>query len=91
MLTCQEVTEKASQLIDGELGFADRIALRVHLLMCTKCRLFFKQFKALVENLPGVTRSEPESPSAEFVTRVMTDIDAVRDASPEHPESKKPQ
>jgi predicted anti-sigma-YlaC factor YlaD len=91
MLNCQEVTAKASQQIDGELGFRDRVAVRVHLLMCAKCRLFFKQFKALVRNLPGGTRSEPETPSSEFVMRVMTDIDAVRDASPEHSQSKKPQ
>ena len=90
MLNCEEVTAKASQQIDGELGFFERVAVRVHLLMCTKCRLFYAQFKALVRNLPGGTGLEPEPPSAEFVMRVMTDIDAARNTSPESSELKKP-
>ena len=91
MLNCEEVTAKASQQIDGELGLLDQVALRIHLLMCSKCRLFYTQFKALVRNLSGGTGPEPELLSAEFVMSVMTDIDAARNASPEHAEAKKPQ
>ena len=86
MLTCEEVTAKASQKVDGELGFRDRVAVGIHLMMCVKCRLYYKQFKALVTGLSHGIRSAPQSPSAEFVRRVVTDIDAVRDASPKPPE-----
>ncbi len=51
MLTCQEVTAKASLMVDGELGFRERIALRVHLMMCVNCRRFARQFKALVTSM----------------------------------------
>ena len=87
MLTCEEVTAKASQKVDGELSFSDRIAVNVHLMMCVKCRLYYKQFKSLVASLSGGTRAEPAPPSTEFVKRVMTDIDAVRDTSPNQSES----
>jgi predicted anti-sigma-YlaC factor YlaD len=88
MLTCQEVTAKASQSVDGELGVRDRIAVRLHLMMCVKCRLYYKQFKALVTSLSGGTRTEPEPPSPEFVGHVLADIDTVRATSPQHSESK---
>ena len=87
MLTCEEVTAKASQKVDGELSFSDRIAVNVHLMMCVKCRLYYRQFKSLVTNLSGGTRTEPEPPSAEFVKRVVADIDAVRETSPNQSDS----
>ncbi|MFV2090175.1 MAG: zf-HC2 domain-containing protein [Pseudomonadales bacterium] len=88
MLTCQEVTAKASQKVDGELGFRDRIAVRAHLMMCVKCRLYFKQFKALVTSLSGGNHTEPEPPSPEFVQRVVSDLNAARDASSHSSESR---
>ena len=51
MLTCQEATAKASLMVDGELGFRDRIAVLMHLMMCANCRLFARQFKALVSSM----------------------------------------
>ena len=87
MLTCQEVTAKSSQIIDGELGFRERFAVRLHLLMCVKCRLYYKQFKALVGSLSSGVKPEPEAPSTEFVRRVVGGVDALRDASPPPSES----
>ncbi len=51
MLTCQEVTAKASLMVDGELGFRERIAMRMHLMMCVNCRRFARQFEALVSSM----------------------------------------
>ena len=91
MLTCQEVTEKASQNFDGELGFRDRIAERAHLMMCAKCRLFYRQFKALVMHLSGGIRAESDPPSPEFVQQVVTDIEAARETSAHNSESNNTQ
>ena len=78
MLTCQEVTAKASLMVDGELGFRERIALRMHLMMCANCRRFARQFKALVASMASHNRLESEAISSEFVDRVMRSIDNAR-------------
>ena len=78
MLTCQEVTAKASLMVDGELGFGERIGVFVHLMMCANCRRFARQFKALVTSMASRNRLESEAISPEFVDRVMRLIDDAR-------------
>lgn len=45
MMSCKEVTERASALIDGELGAWETIQMRVHLMMCKGCDRFIKQMR----------------------------------------------
>lgn len=40
MLMCRELAVIASDYLDGELGTADRLAVKVHLMMCRDCRSF---------------------------------------------------
>ena len=43
MLTCKEATRLVSQGLDRRLGFAERVALRVHLAICDGCTAFSRQ------------------------------------------------
>jgi Putative zinc-finger len=43
MLTCKEATRLVSQGLDRRLGLAERLALRLHLLICDGCANFSKQ------------------------------------------------
>ena len=45
MLNCQQATEKASALLDGELTRSERWALRFHLMMCRNCRRYLDQLR----------------------------------------------
>ncbi len=81
MLTCQEVTAKASLMVDGELGFRERLALRMHLMMCANCRRFARQFKALVASMASRNRLESEAFPPEFIDRVMQSHDSARASS----------
>lgn len=90
MLTCKEVTEKASQRIDGDLNLREQIGVRIHLMMCVKCRSYYRQLSALVASLASGVRRSEERPSAEFVARVMTGIDAAREESPAQSEPESP-
>ena len=47
MLSCQQVTRLVSQGLDRELGFAERVRLRVHLAICDGCTNFTKQMAFL--------------------------------------------
>lgn len=57
MLNCRQVTEQASALIDDELGWAQRLQMRLHLAMCRHCRRFVNQLRllrdALGQNAPA--------------------------------------
>ena len=43
MLTCKEAARLVSQGLDRRLGLAERLALRLHLLICDGCSNFSKQ------------------------------------------------
>jgi hypothetical protein len=43
MLTCKEAARLVSQGLDRRLGLAERLALRLHLLVCDGCTNFARQ------------------------------------------------
>jgi Putative zinc-finger len=43
LLNCKEATRLVSQGLDRRLGLAERLALRLHLLICDGCTNFSKQ------------------------------------------------
>jgi hypothetical protein len=47
MLSCKETTRLLSQGEDRELAFGERLALRVHLAICSGCRNVSAQFHFL--------------------------------------------
>jgi Putative zinc-finger len=49
MLTCREVTHLVSEGLDRDLGFGERVALRVHFAICHGCGTFNRQMSFLRE------------------------------------------
>ena len=47
LLTCKETTRLVSQGLDRELAFGERVALRVHLVICLGCRRAGRQMAFL--------------------------------------------
>lgn len=45
MLSCKEVAERASGLIDKELGLFEALQMRLHLAMCKGCAAFVGQMR----------------------------------------------
>jgi len=43
MLSCKQVTRLLSQGLDRDLGFTERVKLRVHLAICNGCTNFSEQ------------------------------------------------
>lgn len=43
MLTCKEVSRLASEALDRRLPFGQRVAMRLHLVMCHACRAYKKR------------------------------------------------
>lgn len=59
MLSCREVSERASDLIDGHASWRVRAEARLHLLMCQHCRRYIEQLKLTVKALRSARCSEP--------------------------------
>lgn len=47
MMTCKEAAALMSQGMDRRLGMAERVALRVHLLICVACSRYRNQLDVL--------------------------------------------
>lgn len=49
MISCKEASELLSRAQDGPLGLRQKLALRLHLLLCGACARFAKQMDFLRE------------------------------------------
>lgn len=47
IISCRETTRLVSQGLDRELAFGERVALRVHLVICLGCRRAGRQMAFL--------------------------------------------
>ena len=60
MPSCKEVSRLVSKGLDRDLAFGERVALRVHFLMCKGCRNFEAQMMLLRRAMRDRSRSEDE-------------------------------
>ncbi len=60
LLSCKETTRLLSQVEDRELGFGERVMVRVHLAICNGCRNVNAQFKFLRRAVKSLSRDGAE-------------------------------
>ncbi len=51
MLSCKKVAELASQSLDSRLSFRQRIAFRMHLMVCDLCSQYVAQLRFLHKSM----------------------------------------
>jgi predicted anti-sigma-YlaC factor YlaD len=61
MLSCKQVARLVSQGLDRELGFAERVRLRVHLAICDGCTNFSKQVAFMREAMARLAEQPPKA------------------------------
>lgn len=64
-LRCNEATQLASDALDRKLTWDERIALRLHTLVCVACRRCMRQLRAMHESfrkLPEQWRQDASLP-----------------------------
>lgn len=74
MFSCRDVTERASDALDGRLTVRERVALQAHLAICVHCRRYLRQFARTV----GLLRDLPPEPPAAPAPALLR---AFRDAT----------
>tara|TARA_R110000751_G_scaffold94534_5_gene184459 strand:- start:7231 stop:7491 length:261 start_codon:yes stop_codon:yes gene_type:complete len=63
MLTCRDLVAQSSDLLDGELSFKQRLAVRTHLAMCFRCRRFVRQLRVsqrVIKHMPDTPMPDLE-------------------------------
>lgn len=48
MLKCREIEQLASDYLDKDLSFRQRIAFKMHLFVCHNCRNYVRQLKSTI-------------------------------------------
>jgi predicted anti-sigma-YlaC factor YlaD len=61
MLSCRQVTRLVSQGLDRDLGFTERVRLRVHLAICEGCTNFSRQMAFLRKAMAKLAEQSPEA------------------------------
>lgn len=70
MLNCREMTEYATDYMEGRLGFWMSVRFRAHLLMCRFCSRYLRQMHATIEALRRLPKSRaPDSVKEDLLRR----------------------
>jgi len=83
MLSCRQVVERSSALLDGELAARERLAMRMHLLMCVHCRRFQRHLQRLVTAMRNRDASDPVDQA--FIDRLVERLDKTSIEREGHP------
>lgn len=70
MFRCDEVADRASLMVDGELGFWPRLEIRLHLAMCQGCRAFVEQMRR-TRDLTAMAGSMQDPPPSDEVIAAL--------------------
>jgi predicted anti-sigma-YlaC factor YlaD len=70
MLTCKEMSELGSKIIDDELTARPRMAVLMHLSMCSRCRRYIKQLRLTSQVLQQLPPDSEPVDSAAILEKV---------------------
>jgi predicted anti-sigma-YlaC factor YlaD len=60
-MSCKQTTEDATNYLEGPNTFGRRIAHYFHLLMCYRCRRFYRQIQLVIRLSPTILPTQAPS------------------------------
>ncbi len=81
MLKCREVAVEAERLLDGELTWPRRLALRFHLLMCHHCQRYVRQLRTLLGAVRTLHPQASETDVAKVTEFVLSSQRRIDDSA----------
>ena len=75
MLSCKDITEKASEYLDQELPFFTRLKVKIHLRMCQNCDRYVKQLQITIRALGKMNK--PETVTDAKVDSILNNLKEV--------------
>lgn len=72
MLKCRDVVAEADALLDSQLGWRRRLALKLHLFICVDCRRYVRQLRLMVAALAQSRRELNDVRLEELMRRIRS-------------------
>jgi len=69
--TCRDMSEIASDYLDGSLPWRKRLAAWYHLYLCEACRNYFDQFQRTIGFLRRAPAAEPDTETEDRILAAM--------------------
>ncbi|MBI2379837.1 MAG: zf-HC2 domain-containing protein [Gammaproteobacteria bacterium] len=73
MLSCKEVVARADDYVDRNLGWREKLAVRLHLFLCSYCRRYVRQLRLLIAALRLRGRAATEEEVAAVMRKIEDD------------------
>jgi predicted anti-sigma-YlaC factor YlaD len=90
MHTCREVTEVASDYLDGTVSWSDWALLKAHLALCPPCKEYVEQLGITIEALRDLEAPEQDQARADL-TRIFQAWKADPSSLPDVPDLSDPE
>lgn len=58
MINCKEVSDQASNYIDGNMPLMKRLSMMLHIFICTRCRIYLDQLRSTAAAIAAVKPKE---------------------------------
>lgn len=71
MINCKQVADDASNYIDGHLPVTKRLAISLHLFICSHCRRYLKQLQSTTAAVAAFKPREKTSSDAQSIAREL--------------------
>ena len=75
MMDCRSFVERVTDYLEHNTSLPDRLRMRLHMMMCSVCRAFFRQMKETAHATHAAAHAAPDALSAELTERLMGAVD----------------
>lgn len=83
MLSCKDLSQKASDYLDGELPLRTRMQIRLHTFFCDNCRRYLHQMRLAVSALALAAGSEDDDRAGDRILHLLSHGEASRQPASE--------
>ncbi len=73
MLSCKDITDLLTEYLEGQLSFADRMQIKMHLAMCGHCRTYVDQLELTVQSCGEIPAPEVDDHLEQELLAVFRD------------------
>ena len=73
MLSCKAITELLTEYLEGQMTFADRMQVKMHLAMCGHCKRYVEQLKLTIDSCGEIPEPEVDDHLEQELLTVFRD------------------
>lgn len=76
MLSCKDLSERATTYIEDDCNLAEKISIWVHLVICVHCRRYFRQLNLGIQTLRLMTHIK--EPTQEEIEQIVNRLKSMQ-------------